>query len=100
MVKKIIMFYGKGCLNAIVMMPVLTGMNRNGKYKFEFVEIWHDKEGQKIKEKYQEIINLTIKKGKENSVPVFVDEENKKAIYSPDVETLLAWLEGPDWWKS
>ena len=54
------------------------------------------KNSERLKEKYIDAIKET---GEVNSVPIFVDTRTKKAMYVPDVETLMTWLEGQTWWK-
>ncbi|MFA4960331.1 MAG: hypothetical protein WC548_01585 [Candidatus Pacearchaeota archaeon] len=94
--KEIIMFYTKDCFNSITMMPILASMNHNeGKYKFIFADKESD-EGMKIMEKFETAIEET---SEEDSVPIFIDKKTKKAKYISNIEDLMKWLEGPDWWK-
>lgn len=99
MTKKIIMLHAKECLDAVCMMPMIMGYLLGGakaKYHFEFHDVWHNEEAKKIKAHYLEILKKT---GKQDAVPLFIDVEKNEAIFAPNFEKLIGWLEGPDWWK-
>ena len=97
MEREILMFYGQECPNAVLMMPAVMGLNMSGKYKIKLNEIWHNQGGKKEFEKYKTLIKNST--GHEDAVPVFLEVKNKKAILANDFEALMAWLEGPEWWK-
>ncbi len=90
------MFYKKICLNAITMMPILEGMKFAGKYSFDFLDRENNENAKKLWKKFLPIIKKT---GEEESIPIFVDAEEKKVVYASNVEDFLAWIEGPNWWK-
>jgi hypothetical protein len=96
MARTIHMFYSESCPNAILMMPAIWAFNFSGRYKFEL----HNKstpEGKKAAEEHKALIAKGAKE--EWMSPVFVDPEAKKAILVGDIEGLMGWLEGPEWWK-
>lgn len=90
------MLYARECLDAMNMMPMLHGLQFGGKYQFEFHDVWHDADAAQIKAKYQTLLQAT---GKPDAVPIFIDEEKQEALFAPNFEKFIAWVEGPDWWK-
>ena len=96
MARKILMLHAKECIDAMLMMPLLKGLHMGGKYNFEFHDVWHDEVAKKVKEQHLDILKKT---GKADAVPLFIDVEKQEAIFAPNFEKLMAWLEGPEWWK-
>jgi hypothetical protein len=96
MARKIHMFFWETCANAIAMMPALWAFNYSGKYKFEMHNM-STPEGKKALEPYQAIVKKVTRE--EYASPIFVDAEAKKAIFVGDIEGVMGWLEGPEWWK-
>lgn len=97
MVRRILMFYHRGCADANLMMPAVTqGLGRSGKYEIELYETGSENE-KKVFAQYKDLIKKDT--GKDSASPIFVDPEGNKAIFAPNFEKLLGWLEGPNWWK-
>jgi hypothetical protein len=94
--RKIHMFYWETCANAIVMMPAIWAFNYAKRYEF----MLHDMstpDGKKALDQYKAIVKKET--SEEYASPIFVDAEAKKAKFVGDIEGLMAWLEGPEWWN-
>ncbi|MBX4196648.1 hypothetical protein KW805_03605 [Candidatus Pacearchaeota archaeon] len=83
-------------MDEMLMVPILHGLRLAGKYHFEFHDMWHDPNAKQIKEKYAHLLKKT---GKPDAVPIFIEEEKNDAIFAPNFEKLMGWLEGPKWWE-
>jgi hypothetical protein len=95
--RKIMMFYWQNCPNAVLMQPALYGLKMSGRYEIEMHETGSTA-GAKALSQYRDLIKKET--GKENASPVFVDIGEKKAAQIQDFESVMAWLEGPEWWKN
>jgi hypothetical protein len=94
--RKILMFYWQNCPNASLMMPAIFGLNFSKRYSIELHNT-NTPEGAKAQEAHKALIKRDT--GMDNPSPTFVDPVAKKAKFINDFETLMEWLEGPEWWK-
>jgi hypothetical protein len=78
------------------MQPALYGLNLSGRYSFEMHET-NSAEGARAFEQHKDMIKKET--GKDSASPLFVDPSAQKAAHIQDFESVMAWLEGPDWWK-
>jgi hypothetical protein len=95
--KKILMFYWQNCPNARLMQPALKGLKKSGRYDFEMHES-NSAAGAKALDQYKDLILKET--GKESASPLFVDPSAKKVGHIQDFESVMSWLEGPEWWKN
>ena len=88
--KRIIMFYGKTCIDNTRIMSWIEKLERNG-FKFEKLETWKNEEGAK---RVREYSDLMIKGcGRDTIVPSFID--GKRVLCNPrSFEELEKWVNG------
>ena len=88
---KIIMFYGKECPHCHAMMKVVEKIEKEGKYEFKMVEVWHSRKNYERMEKFKDM--LTQASGGMFGVPAFVDEKKKRALCGEQTyEEMKEWL--------